>query len=315
MIASATIQCPWCGTAHQAPSSHCAHCGVTFPQTMLTIQNQLLRPYRFHRLLRQRYLILRLVGMGNLGVVYEALDIDLYRHVAVKELRPASLTSQSYTTAYTLFQDEVTTLARCDHPGLPKVYDHFEESGHFYSVEEFVWGQTLATYLSDLARNALSLKQILSIGIQLCAVLEYLHTLPSPLLVRNLRPASILFTPTGKIYVIDVGMRQQSPADVHHHPHWSGVTEYTAPECAVTERITPRADLYSLGAILSRLITGEAPSPRLSQFAPLDIEPGTFPFDLARLITHLVHPDPTKRPESASVVRKALEKALSDLRI
>jgi serine/threonine protein kinase len=301
------LSCPWCGTvSHARPAlPRCAACGLLFQSGSLPYSCNEARPFRFHRLLKQRYLILRLLGMGSLGVVYEALDIQLARHVAIKELRPASQHSHQPGRGVERFQAEAERFAHCEHPHLPQIYDYFEESGQFYLVRAMLWGQPLTTYLTGTSTQALSPAQIMQVGIQLCWILDYLHTRPNPIVLGNLRPATILLSFTGKVFLVDLtGVK--SP-DGPGKALSSGTVGYTAPEYYETGVVTPRSDLYSLGVILHELLTGEKPGGRLSHLASLSRHLFALPIELTRLILRLIEREASKRPADAAHVERKLQ--------
>src|SRR5438876_12084422 len=92
------------------------------------------------------------------------------------------------------------------HPNLPRIYDSFTEDNRWYLVMDFIDGQTLDDYLEQVNGGKLSIEEVLEIGIQLCSVLDYLHTRHPPIIFRDLKPTNIMHTVRGQLYLIDFGI-------------------------------------------------------------------------------------------------------------
>ncbi len=86
-------------------------------------------------------------------------------------------------------------LAGLLHQNLPRIYDHFSEGGGWYLVMDFIEGETLEEYLNNTTGRLLPLEEVLEVGVQLCAVLDYLHTRQLPIIFRDLKPSNIMLTP------------------------------------------------------------------------------------------------------------------------
>src|ERR1700731_3590432 len=114
--------------------------------------------------------------------------------------------SQQAQEAIENFKREAHLLASLQHPNLPSIYDHFEESGRWYLVMNFIQGETLEDYLSHTQGQILPLDDALHIGQDLCNVLNYLHTHQPPIIFRDLKPGNIMRSPDGQIYLIDFGI-------------------------------------------------------------------------------------------------------------
>jgi serine/threonine protein kinase len=194
-------------------------------------------------LLQQRYHLLSQVGKGGFGVIYKAADTHLgNRLVAIKQLNRRGIAAGKLTAASEAFKREALMLAHLMHPNLPRVYDFFSEGGCWYLVMDFIAGETLEAYLYRMG-GRLPLEEVLQIGIRLCSVLEFLHTRPSPIIYRDLKPANVMLTPEGHLYLIDFGIARFFRQDTAVF----GTPGYTAPEQYGQAQTTPSADIYSLG--------------------------------------------------------------------
>src|SRR5947199_3936032 len=178
-----------------------------------------------------------------------------------------------------------------DHPHLPLVYEHFQTPGHCYLVMDFIAGETLEQYQSQAPNRRLLLSEVLEIGIQLCRVLDYLHSQHPPIIFRDLKPANIMRTPTGQLYLIDFGIARYFKPGQAKDTVALGSLGYAAPEQYGTAQTTPRADIYSLGAVLHQLLTGNDPSEAPFQFKPLRVDSLLSISDLAALIEEMLDMD------------------------
>ncbi|MBV9228076.1 MAG: serine/threonine protein kinase [Chloroflexi bacterium] len=254
--------------------------------------------------LRQRYRTLHQLGQGGMGAVYKAEDTELgNRLVAIKEMSLRGLSQQEADEATQNFKREALLLAGLMHPNLPSIYDHFAENGRWYLVMDFIEGETLEDYQEKFPGAKLPVWEALEIGIQLCIVLDYLHTRQPAIIFRDLKPANILRTSSGHLYLIDFGIARHFKPGQAKDTIAFGSPGYAAPEQYGKTQTTPRSDLYSLGAILHQMISGNDPSLTPFFFAPLN----TGPAALQTLLQQMLDMDANKRPSSAQEVKQALQ--------
>ncbi len=302
---SASPYCPRCGAVNTPEATDCFACGqaladdTAFPERISERQ----------ALMHQRYRRLRRIGTGGFGAVYQAEDTQLgNRLVAIKEMNPRALSPAELAEATEAFHREALLLARLAHPHLPRIYEQFEENGQLYLVMDFIEGQTLEDYLKQRG-GSLPVKEALQLGLQLTDVLGYLHTRQPPIIFRDLKPANVMRAPDGHIYLIDFGIARLFKPGQAKDTIAFGSPGYAAPEQYGKTQTTPRSDVYSLGALLHHLLTGTDPSDTPFRFAPLTMRR---PVGLSRLIERMVDMDAEKRPPTMEVVRRDLERLLSD---
>src|SRR5437763_2362943 len=229
-----------------------------------------------NQLLRRRYYILEKIGEGSFGAVYKAKDTQLgNRLVALKEM----VEDNPSRPAIDNFKQEAYMLADLHHPHLPNIYEHFKDAGSWYLVMDFIQGGTLQDYLDNHKqegklplKDVKDLKDVLDMGIQLCTVLDYLHMRQPPIIFRDLKPLNIMKTSQGHLYLIDFGIARHFKAGQAKDTLILGSPGYAAPEQYGKAQTTPRADIYSLGATLHQLITGDDPSQNPFQFAPVSTD-------------------------------------------
>src|SRR5712692_4023326 len=253
------IYCETCGAANEIGNTHCFACEHPLVGTSETDNSSLLR---------ERYRILVQVGTGGFGAVYKAVDTHSHgRIVAIKRINLHGLKPREVIEATDAFNREVSLLSDLKHPNLPRIHDHFTDPEHWYAVLDFIEGKTLEEHLQKV--GTLPLHEVLNIASQLCTVLDYLHTRQPPIIFRDLKPANIMRTPLGQLYLIDFGIARYFKPGQAKDTMDLGSPGYAAPEQYGKAQTTARADIYSLGATLHHLLTGIDPSQTPFQFAPL----------------------------------------------
>src|SRR6266704_1925567 len=205
------------------------------------------------------------------------------------------------------FKREALLLAGLTHPNLPSIYDHFSEAGRWYLVMDFIEGETLEERLNKEPEGRLSVEEAQRIGIQLCTVLGYLHGRQPPIIFRDLKPANIMMTPDGHLYLIDFGIARHFKPGQAKDTIAFGSPGYAAPEQYGKAQTTARSDIYSLGATLHNLLTGIDPSLSPFQFAPLQQQGRPIPPGLESLIMQMLEMNEGKRPESMIAIKQQLQ--------
>ncbi len=265
-------------------------------------------------LLKQRYRIIGVVGKGGFGAVYKAQDThSANRLVAVKEMSRSGLTPQEIAEVTATFKHEALMLSDLAHPHLPRIYDHFIDERRWYLVMDFIEGETLEEHLLKMPGGYLPPKDMLEIAIQLCTVLEYLHTRQPPIIFRDLKPANIMLTPVGSLYLIDFGVARHFKPGKPKDTIPFGSPGYAAPEQYGRAQTTPHADIYSLGVTLYQMLTGIDPSQTPFHFAPLQLPGQPVPTGLATLIMQMLELDESKRPATAAIVKQELQHIAAQL--
>ncbi|HCI79171.1 MAG TPA: hypothetical protein DHW02_05740 [Ktedonobacter sp.] len=335
MTNTATIFCDTCGGANRAQAAFCKFCGQSFHAPANPSARPVLNTFIYptttsatntpvptngstsgtltgrlshQHTLKQRYIILAQIGRGGFGAVYRATDTQFGgRHVAIKEMSQNNLSTQELLDAATSFHREAMMLASLTHPNLPRIYEQFTDTGRSYLVMDFIEGETLEEIL---LQKQLPIEQVLTLAIQLCDVLDYLHTRQPAIIFRDLKPANIMLTPSGHLYLIDFGIARHFKPGQTKDTAALGSTGYAAPEQYGKSQTTERADIYSLGATLHQLLTGNDPSDSPFHFAPIAL-PHPSLKGLDTLIMSMVNIDMSKRPASAAQVKRELQRLLT----
>src|SRR5947209_1843089 len=264
--------------------------------------------------LQGRYRIVRQLGKGGMGAVYEAVDERLSRTVALKE------TLAKTDELKRAFEREARLLANLRHPVLPKVIDHFTEEDGQFLVMEFIPGSDLGELLEKRSRP-FSPQEVLRWADDLLDALEYLHTHEPPVIHRDIKPANLKLALNGKIGLLDFGLAKGAAGQMTRTGSGMSVVGYTLHYAALEqiqgERTGPRSDLYSLAATLYQFLTGEQPVDALKRAADLlndepdplkpanEVNPDV-PEQLSSVLMKALSIKPSLRPESAAEMRAAL---------
>lgn len=295
--------CPHCGAANVPTDLLCYAC----QQSLQTVQ-------KASALLNERYIVLTQIGSGGFGAVYQARDTwEQDRIVAIKQINLQGLTPQEIIEATNAFNREAQILTTLKHPLLPRIFDRFSDPEHWYLVMNFIDGSTLDEYLQQHAMNAfpkragLPLEETLNIGLHLCDALRYLHSQQPPVIFRDIKPGNIMRTPSGQLYLIDFGIARHFKPGQAKDTIPFGSPGFAAPEQYGRAQTTPQADIYSLGALLYCLISGDDPADHPFQFPPLHLDSLDGMRELNALIQRMVALDASQRPADIAEVRADLQ--------
>ncbi|MDM7995423.1 MAG: serine/threonine-protein kinase [Acidobacteriota bacterium] len=199
------------------------------------------------------YRIVRELGQGGMGAVYEGIDIMVERPVAIKMLK-AELAGNP--DVIERFRVEAVTLARLNHPCIATLYSFFREGENYYMVMEFVRGETL----EDLIRRSGRLAAEYAADILAQTLDGMAHAHAMGVLHRDIKPANIMITGEGRVKVTDFGIaRVLGSSRMTRDGRIIGTLEYLAPERIRGEEADVRSDLYSVGVVMYEAISGRLP--------------------------------------------------------
>jgi serine/threonine protein kinase len=309
------MYCQQCGTSNRAYAIVCISCrAYLHPSKPLNqYSTAKLAAVQTEQLLQNRYRLLTTLGHGGFGSVFKAQDTLVQnRVVAIKEIDLNGLQQQDRLDATDSFKREVQVLSDLHHPGLPNLYDYFINAQYWYLVMDFIAGVTLERYLEQsIGGHFLQVIDALRVCIQLCVVLDYLHTHQPPIVFRDLKPSNVMLLPDGGVRLIDFGIARYFKPGQFKDTMAFGSPGYAAPEQYGKTQTTPVADIYSLGALLHQILTGNDPCEVPFRFPSLqDYALSNIPSVPLRLLDHLISQmvelDPNKRPSSMALVRQHL---------
>lgn len=252
------------------------------------------------------------LGEGPLSEVYRAVDTKLGRTVALKILRAhAEIDPQ----ADERFQREAKNTSKLDHPHIATIFEYDRFEGTSYIAMEYLEGRTLDKIIKD---QTLGYEECLRIALQLCSALEIVHQ--GGLIHRDLKPANILLEDDGNLKLLDFGIaRAADESSITQHGMLVGTVLYMSPEQVRGDELDARSDIFSLGAVLYHVMTGQLPFPGDSfpevcmaildgppRRRPAEVRPG-FPAPLEDFVMACMQGEPTERFGDAS-------EALAELR-
>ncbi len=256
------------------------------------------------------FTLVRELGRGGMGIVYEAIQHSLDRRVALKVL-PATVAPEPELVER--FRREAALIATLDHENIVGIYTYGSEPGWSYFAMELVNGAALESLLAD---GPLPLERTLDIALQVARALDAAHAVG--VVHRDIKPSNILVEPGGRARVADFGLARRSrQAPEVAERHVAGTPEYMSPEQASGQVPTPATDIYSLGVLLYRMLAGRPPFTAedplallaLHQFEPArDLrQVARVPFELGEIVMRCLSKRPGQRFPSAGALRRALE--------
>lgn len=201
-----------------------------------------------------RYEIIKELGKGSMGMVFQAHDPNLDIQVALKVLRQDRVVSEAFVKR---FLSEAKALGRLDHPNIVRVYNVDEDAGTVYIAMEFIEGEPLNEVMQ---KKKFSPGEIIEFGITVAEALDYAHQ--KGIVHRDVKPSNILVRPEGRLKITDFGIARIEDPEGHQQTQAGeilGTPAYMSPEQVESKPVDGRSDLFSLGIILYELSTGTRP--------------------------------------------------------
>jgi serine/threonine protein kinase/tetratricopeptide (TPR) repeat protein len=276
------------------------------------------------------YRILEKLGAGGMGVVYKALDTRLDRVVALKFLPDNPDNMEQDSQALERFRREAHAASALNHPGICTIYDVGEQDHRSFIAMEYIEGETLSQHIH---RHALSLDQILELGIQIADALDVAHA--EGIIHRDIKPSNVFVTKRGQAKILDFGLAKLLPKEFPHldpedsssKPQEavsvvgviSGTPAYMSPEQIRGDELDPRTDIFAFGLLLYEMTTGHQAFggktggviiESILTRPPVSVRIANpeIPLKLEEIITKCLEKDRTQRYSSAAAVRSDLQK-------
>ncbi len=247
-----------------------------------------------------RYEILKLLGMGGMGAVYKARDMEVERIVALKVIRP-DLAGNAAILAR--FKQELVLARQITHKNIIRIYDLNEADGVKFITMEFVEGEDLRAILTR--QGKLAPDEAVAIMLQVCSGLECAHA--EGVIHRDLKPGNIMRDAAGRVVIMDFGLARTIEGDgMTQTGMMVGTMEYMSPEQAMGKDLDARSDEFAVGLIFYELLTGFVPFRAESAIAslvkrtqeravPLTEVDSSFPAELSAIVSKCLERNPDDR--------------------
>jgi eukaryotic-like serine/threonine-protein kinase len=320
--------CPECSYENPETSAVCVKCTTPLPladQTLATggqgwsvpaadgvVSNTSLTQLSPGTSIGSRYDIVRLLGQGGMGAVYQAQDKELERQVAIKVIRADMASNPEILRR---FKQELILARQITHKNVIRIFDLGQADGIKFITMEYIEGENLQSVLRS--KKKLEPAEAANILAQVCRALEAAHH--EGVIHRDLKPQNIMLDKNGRAYVMDFGIaRSMQSAGMTQTGALIGTPDYMSPEQAKGQSLDARSDLFSLGIIFYEMLSGKVPFEadttmgklwkRTNEPArPVDELDKTIPKPLSDIVRKCLEIDPQKRYSSAGELLQQIE--------
>lgn len=257
-------------------------------------------------MLKDRYRIKGVLGQGAHGTVYKAEDLTI-PHVAwaIKEIDEYTPENKEKAEIVRRFEHETRILQSLNHPGIPKLVESFPWDHRYYLVMEYIEGKNFEDFCRGDERS-LGAAEIVSWMIRVCDILQFLHSLSPPIIFRDLKPANVIITSGGRVKLIDFGISRFYDPEKSQDTCRLGTPGFCAPEQYGIGQSDARSDVYSVGATLYHIFSGQEPLKFNFLFPSLRQHNRRVPKKLDETVLKCLNKEPDKRYQSAHELREAL---------
>src|SRR5271163_3632088 len=320
--------CPECSYENPESSVQCVKCTTPLPlsdQTLATggqgwsvpaaegvVSNAALVQLKPGSSIGSRYEIIRLLGQGGMGAVYQAHDKELDRQVAIKVIRSDMASNPEILRR---FKQELILARQITHKNVIRIFDLGQAGGIKFITMEYIEGENLQSLLRR--KKKLDPAEAANILAQVCRALEAAHN--EGVIHRDLKPQNIMVDKSGRAYVMDFGIaRSMLGAGLTQTGALIGTPDYMSPEQAKGQPLDARSDLFSIGIIFYEMLSGKVPFDadttmgklwkRTNEPArPLDELDKTIPRALSDIVRKCLEIDPQKRFASTGELLQQIE--------
>jgi len=251
-----------------------------------------------------KYEILKLIGSGGMSKVYLAMDKRLNKQWAVKEITKRARDMNNEVVIQSAIA-EANMIKKMDHPALPRIVDIIENGDMIFVIMDYIEGETLGSVLRE--QGAQSQELVIEWALQLCEVLDYLHTRVPAIIYRDMKPDNIMLKPDGNVKLIDFGIAREYKEHKSSDTIGLGTRGYAAPEQFGGQAQTDaRTDIYCLGMTMHHLLTGKNPSEPPYETYPIRHWNPQLSTGLEAIVQKCINLNPDKRYQSCAELAYAL---------
>lgn len=235
------------------------------------------------QMLEKKYEVIKILGRGGMGTVYLCRNISLGNLWAIKEVNSELKNKVDFLA-------EPNMLKKLNHIGIVRVIDIFYENDNLYIVEDYIEGRNLKEYVD--INGPLSSKLVVDISLQLCSILDYLHSFKPPIVYRDLKPSNIMITPNNKVVLIDFGIARVYKENQKGDTVVLGSRGYMAPEQFMNNQSNVKTDIYSLGATMFFMVTAKDVSLLINPMSEKN-----YPIHTAKWLVEIIQKTLAVKPE------------------
>ena len=261
--------CPQCSYTNSDESVECVKCATPLPMSDHTLATGVHgwsvpaadgvitpgvpKPLGIGTVLGDRYEIVRLLGQGGMGAVYQAHDRELEREVALKVIRSDMAANPEILKR---FKQELILARQITHKNVIRIFDLGQADGIKFITMEFIEGEDLQNMLRR--KKKLEPAEAATIMAQVCRALEAAHA--EGVIHRDLKPQNIMLDKSGRVYVMDFGIaRSLVTPGMTQTGALIGTPDYMSPEQAKGQTLDVRSDLFTVGIIFYEILSGQSP--------------------------------------------------------
>ncbi len=255
-------------------------------------------------LIEDKYEILKMIGKGGMSEVYLAMDRNLNKQWAVKEIKKKTRDKNNAVIIQSAIA-EANLMKRLDHPCLPRIVDIINREEVIYVIMDYIEGEPLNKVLEKY--GAQPQETVIEWAKDLCGVLDYLHNQNPPIIYRDMKPANIMLQPNGNIKLIDFGIAREYKEQNLQDTVSLGTKGYAAPEQFGGKGQTDcRTDIYCLGVTIYHMVTGKNPSEPPYEIYPIRYWNSQLSAGLEKIILKCTQMNPKERYSSCVELLYAL---------
>ena len=257
---------------------------------------------RIGDILDGKYRILALIGKGGMSKVWLAMDTNINKEWAIKEIDKNSVEYKK-TVNEDKTLSEIEIMKKLDHPSLPRIVNVIDTSDTIYVIMDYIEGETLLKVLE--AYGPQDQDMVAGWMLDVCDTLDYLHHQDPPIIYRDMKPSNIMLSQEGKIKIIDFGIAREFKGD-RDDTLPLGTRGYASPE-HFTKKTDARSDVYTVGVTMYQLLTGKDPADPPYEILPLrEVDP-SLSSGLEKIIQKATMPDPEDRYQTIAEMADAIQ--------
>lgn len=304
--------CTNCGAINSPGTTFCHTCGTPLAAAQTSDTSYVASAstswsseLSFGTVLQGRYRIVRKIGQGGISSVYEVHDSRTNRTYALKKLENYQTLPAEWAEELKQFEQQMKILSSLNHQGIPQVIDYFVENGNWFLVMQLAPGRTLQ-HIADSSSLPLELGMVTEVALQVCDILQHLHSRNPSIIHRDVKPQTIVLEQSGMIWLIGFGIARFYVPGLAMDESPLGTAGFAPPEQYGRAQTDARSDVYALGATMHYLLSGSDPAKDPFNFHELSALNPLIPKAVSLIVHRSLELSPSARFQSAREMQLAL---------